>query len=51
MGEQWYHEEKIRREFITGQMEFNPVILLQTIYYSPSEEGRSKKNPSQSMLS
>lgn len=46
MGDQWYREEKFRREFITGQKEFNPVILPQTIYYSSSEKGQQKQEES-----
>ena len=46
MGDQWYCEEKFRREFITGQMDYNPVILPQTIYYNPTEDGQQKQEES-----
>ena len=49
MGDQWYNEEMIRQRFIMGYRDCRFVIFPQTIFYSDTESGQSKKNDSKAI--
>jgi pyruvyl transferase EpsI len=46
MGDQWFSEEKFRRNFIVNQLDARPIILPQTIFYTDTEEGKIKQEES-----